>query len=174
MIKRIFVDMDGVIADFDKRYFELFQVRSHYLKEVGRIEEYDRNWNRFVNEWHFGTLEYYEGAEQLIQFLNTLNVEKCILSSSSNFDQHLDIFQQKSFWLVSRKINWSPVIVPGKKYKKAFAEPCSLLIDDTLTNVNDFRNFGGGAILHENAEKTIKEVQKLLENSKETPELQLS
>lgn len=168
MIKRIFVDMDGVLSDFDKRYFDLFQARSIDLKEAGRLDEYDDNWNRFVKEWHFGTLDFFKGAELLIEYLNSLSVEKVILSSSANFVQHNDIVFQKTYWLRVRKIEWAPVILPGKRYKKAFAEPSAVLIDDTPSNVNDFRNYGGGAVLHRNVEETIKELQKIMSFGKET------
>ena len=171
---RIFVDMDGVLSDFDKRYFELFNVKSIELKQAGKLSEYDDNWNMFVSGRNFATLEKYEKAYLLIDFLNTINVEKSILSSASCFDLYNEIREDKEYWLRRHGIYWPAVVVPGKKYKKAFADPNSILIDDTASNVNDFRNYGGSAILHETVEKTIEEVKKWLKACNETHNLQLS
>lgn len=156
--RRIFVDMDGVLSDFDKRYFELFGVPSLHLREIGKHKEYRKNWKQFVEGDNFTLLDFAPGAQELIFFLNSLKVEKVILSSSAGFEFYENILMQKITWLKKRGINWAPIIVPGKRYKKGFANRESILIDDTSANIMDFIEAGGNAVLHKDYKHTINKV----------------
>lgn len=152
---RIFVDMDGVLTDFDKRYFELFNMPSLYLREQGRHKDYRKNWKHFVETKQFETLEMNEGAANLIVFLNSIKAEKAILSSTAGFEYYNEISEQKRNWLTKMGINWPYIFTPGKKFKKAFAASNTVLIDDTITNINDFNLAGGYGIMHTDANITI-------------------
>jgi hypothetical protein len=154
-MKRIFVDMDGVLCDFDKHYFEMFGVNGLDLRKAGKDKEYRRNWKAFVSSNGFAFLDYHEGAQKLISFLHSLDVEKVILSSSAGYEFYETIREQKVFWLKRHNIDWTPIVVPGKKYKKGFADANSFLIDDTWANIDDFEEAGGKAILHSDVDVTI-------------------
>lgn len=155
--RRIFVDMDGVLADYNKQYIKLFGMSPYDLREKSE-KEYRRTWKTIVADSHFAFLDLHEGAKELINFLNSLKVEKVVLSSAAGFDYYEEIQQQKVFWLKKNNINWTPIIVPGKKYKKAFADKNSFLIDDTVSNVEDFIEAGGCAVLHNDVNTTISSV----------------
>ena len=154
-MKTLFVDMDGVLSDFDARYQSEFgklpqEVRDH--KERG---EYSRLWNKFIDDQNFKSLPYFDGAEELIEFINELtNVRVCILTSSGGFDRHRDVQEQKLFWLRSRGIKWPAIVVPGRRFKARFTDgQQTALIDDTFDVIQSFNNAGGLGIHHKPHEK---------------------
>jgi hypothetical protein len=55
--------------------------------------------------------------------------------------------------------------VPGKRHKHIFAHPTSLLIDDTLKNVEQFIAAKGQAIHHISVEDTVRELKSMLSQS---------
>ena len=59
--------------------------------------------------------------------------------------------------MVNHGIKWPVILVPGKKIKQYYARPDNLLIDDTLSNVVEWRDRDGQAILHTSWKETIEE-----------------
>ena len=47
MITKIYLDMDGVLCDFEKRYKKLFDELPEYSR---RNKEWSENWTTFVEE----------------------------------------------------------------------------------------------------------------------------
>ena len=45
-IQKIYLDMDGVLSDFNQRYKEIFKQKALSTRERG--EKHDDNWNQFV------------------------------------------------------------------------------------------------------------------------------
>ena len=152
-MKTIFVDMDGVLCDFDKRYAEFFGVTTREVRHNKSRKEYRRLWNDFIDRDGFATLDLYPGATQLIEWLNRQKAEKCILSSSGGMERHNDVVAQKIKWLCSHGITWPTAIVPGRKFKAGFAGIDNALIDDHPENVEQFTKSGGFGILHESDRK---------------------
>jgi hypothetical protein len=150
-ITKIYLDMDGVVADFYKRYIHLYNV---VPSEVSK-KEFDLHFADFILTRQFQTLELMPGAIELIEFLRGLDVPTEILSSTSNENRHTDISEQKLKWLENHQIDFKPNLVPGKRLKKAYASPTSILIDDTPQNIDQWRQQGGIGILHENVTTTL-------------------
>lgn len=149
-IKKIFVDMDGVLADFKKKWDELYG--------QGQYEKFDRSrFNDFVSNHEFAVLDLMPDAESLIKYLdekwNHVPIE--ILSSTANENHSETISQQKRTWLNRHDIGWKGNFVPGKKYKYTYAEPGYVLIDDDKQNIEDWSKAGGIGILHRDAMTTI-------------------
>lgn len=156
---KIYLDMDGVLADFDKQYELLFGVRP---KEVTkRDEHFHKNWDAFVLDEGFTRLELFPGADRLLKYIESLDVPVEILSSSGGSKWHLEVTTQKHQWLRTRGIPHRPNIVPGGHKKAEFAGPWNILVDDTLRVVENYRKAGGTAILHTDADETIVELSKL-------------
>ena len=91
-VKCIYVDMDGVLADFRKRYIELFDadpMDSHKHKKMRD------NWNKFVDDDGFQTLDMMPDAKIGIKFLNGLDIPIKILGSTANEKQYPPIVKQK-------------------------------------------------------------------------------
>lgn len=149
-MKHIWLDMDGVLCDFQKKYQLLFDVTTQEARKMDR-KKYHQIWDDFVDMRAFATLDWYPGGEELVEYMRTLDPKKIqigILSSSGGFDRQREVQEQKTEWLSRHFIDWPTVIVPGRRYKAGFARPDSILIDDTPDNITSFVKAGGAAIEH--------------------------
>ena len=55
-----------------------------------------------------------------------------------------------------------PIFVPGKQHKKQFAQPDTIIIDDTYAVIEAWENSGGIAIHHLNTPTTIQHLKAIL------------
>lgn len=144
-ISCIYLDMDGVIADFVKRYKELY----HMLpREAEKSKKFDHFFDEFIASNQFATLDVMPGALDAIAFLRKLNVPTQILSSTANEKRYDAISKQKMIWLQTHGITFTPNFVPGKRHKYKYAAPDKIIIDDTESVIDDWRAAGGIGILH--------------------------
>jgi predicted secreted acid phosphatase len=156
---KIYLDLDGVLCDFEKRYTELFDSTP---KEARDRKEFHPNWKTFVKEKNFEKLDWFPGGKELLKYVESLNVPIEILSSSGGEKFHGEVTAQKIHWLRNHGISYKANIVSGRKKKKEFAEPNAILIDDTEDVIDDFNNAGGIGILHKDSGKTIEKLKALL------------
>ena len=151
-ITKIYLDMDGVIADFDKRYKELYNIAP---KEADTYKTFDKFFTTFIAEKQFAKLDLMPDAMELINYLRSLPIPTEILSSTSSEKRDAEIREQKVEWLHKHKLTFPINLVPGKRLKRNFSNPSSLLIDDTAQNIDQWRAEGGVGILHTDAITTI-------------------
>ena len=151
-ITKIYLDMDGVIADFNKRYKELYKI---YPSEADDYKVFDGFFTKFIATGEFATLDLMPDAMELIDYLRSLSIPTEILSSTSSERRDADIRKQKLEWLAKHNIEFPPILVPGKRHKKDYSNPNSLLIDDTSANIDQWRREGGIGILHTDTLTTI-------------------
>jgi hypothetical protein len=144
-IECIYLDMDGVIADFVKRYEELFGMSPNKAEKDKR---FNKLFDMFIQDNNFATLDLMSGAMEGIEFLRKSNVPTQMLTSTANERRHEEIMKQKSIWLQSHGITFNPIFVPGKHLKQNYATPQRILIDDTSSNITDWKKAGGIGILH--------------------------
>jgi hypothetical protein len=156
---KIYLDMDGVIADFAKRYKELFHITP---EQADRTRNFGPHFNTFIENKQFANLELMPDARMLLDHLNTLDIPVEILSSTAKQDSHADISDQKRVWLISHGINYPRNFVPGKSLKYTFATPESIIIDDTFSVIIDWVEARGTAIHHTDAASTIASLDALL------------
>jgi len=156
---KIYLDMDGVIADFAKRYKELFLITP---EQADRSRNFAGYFKSFIDTKQFANLDMMPDARMLLDHLNTLDIPVEILSSTAKQDSHVDISDQKRVWLISQGINYPRNFVPGKSLKYTFAAPESIIIDDTLSVISDWVEAGGTAIHHTDAASTIASLDALL------------
>jgi hypothetical protein len=151
-ITKIYLDMDGVIADFNKRYKEQYKMEP---REAEKNKEFDKFFDKFIADGEFATLDLMPDAMQLINYLRSLNVPTDILSSTASEKRDAAIRPQKLEWLKKHNIEFHPILVPGKRHKKDYSNANSVLIDDTPVNIDQWRREGGIGILHTDALTTI-------------------
>jgi hypothetical protein len=151
-ISRIFLDMDGVIADFSKRYKELYNMEP---REAEKHKQFDKLFTEFIATGQFATLDLMDGAMDGVEFLRKAPVPTQILSSTANEARYDAVSKQKMVWLQTHGITFTPNFVPGKRHKYKFATPDSIIIDDTESVIDDWRKAGGIGILHKDWPTTL-------------------
>ena len=152
LINKIFLDLDGVVADFSKRYKELYHMEP---REAEKNKKFDHQFKEFIDTQQFATLDLMPGAMVLVDFLKTLPIPTEILSSTGRQESFDAVSKQKKIWLDTHNITFKQNFVPGKKHKYKFATPESIIIDDTWSVIEDWRNAGGVGIWHKSAPETL-------------------
>jgi hypothetical protein len=152
-ISMIYLDMDGVIADFTKRYKELYHMEP---REAEKNKQFDNFFNEFIATGQFAKLDLMPGAMDGLTFLRKhLTIPTQILSSTANEARYEDISNQKFIWLQTHGITFSTNFVPGKRHKYKFAAPDKIIIDDTESVIDDWKKAGGVGILHKDWVTTL-------------------
>jgi hypothetical protein len=156
---KIYLDMDGVLANFDKQYELVFGARPTDIKD--RTKHFWSHWDEFVTGKNFTKLELLPDAKTLMKACDLLQVPVEILSSTGNEKYYNEIAAQKTEWLKAHGITYKTNFVAGGSKKAQFADPWNILVDDTPKVVDAYVKAGGTAILHTDADTTIKQLLKL-------------
>jgi hypothetical protein len=152
-ISCIYLDMDGVIADFVKRYKEMYGMLP---REAEKKKEFDKYFDEFIATKQFETLDLMPDAMQGLVFLRKhLTIPTQMLSSTANEERYDEISRQKMIWLQTHGITFTPNFVPGKRHKYKFAAPDKIIIDDTESVIDQWRAAGGIGILHKDWPTTL-------------------
>ena len=155
--------MDGVLCNFEKRYRELYGD----ISESDRRSTFRKNFSDFIATNQFATLEPMPDFWLLKTHLDSLNIPKQILSSTAYQETYETISKQKIEWLHNAMVLWpDPIFVPGKRFKYQFAQPDTIIIDDTLSVIEDWRKAGGIAIWHKDALSTISQLELYVKSPK--------
>lgn len=161
-INCIYLDMDGVIADFEKRYLELYNVTPESTRNN---KQFGGFFDNFIEGNNFATLDLMPDAMQLVMALRNALPPTQILSSTANPKRHEAISKQKIEWLEMQGIDFQRNLVPGKELKKKYARTDTLIIDDTESVIDDWRAAGGVAILHKNVADTLVQLKFILDSA---------
>ena len=153
----IYVDMDGVIADFFSELAKHYKV--NHWKD---LPDRDGSVKGLAGTDFFGRLPKFESSDDLIAFIdNTTDGQWSILSSPLRGDHDNSGFW-KRHWL--KKHNYNPVeaIFTGRKESyatnKAEKTP-NILIDDKPANIERWANAGGIGILYQANENSLEELK---------------
>ena len=144
-INKLYLDMDGVLCDFNKRYTEIFNVSPEITRDNKSFNGY---FDKFIETKQFETLDLMPDAINLMNYLRRTGIPVTILSSTSSEDRDAEIRPQKLKWLKDHQIEFPVILVPGGHLKAEYATPDSLLIDDTAKVIDSFRRAGGIGILY--------------------------
>lgn len=158
----LYLDMDGVLANFDKKFQELKTLYEHDEEDHVRFRDAVMKYNIFED------LEYMPDANVLLNHVSKLrNVNIEILTSKGTFDvvRGEAAQEQKLIWLKKKNIPYKPNFVRTKTEKAKFATPYSILIDDSIGCITPFNNAGGHGILHSNdsVKQTLFELDRIIE-----------
>lgn len=161
---QIYVDMDGVLADFDAH-------KVKYFKDSG-LDIFKKPYNPKHDEifWSVIRKEHPRWFLQLPSmpdmgelWFELDNHSPIILSAipGPKKEKVRETLFQKQHWLKDRSIYW-PAIFCLRSHKQDYATPNSILIDDDEKNIAEWRKKGGIGILHTSAVESIKELKKTL------------
>lgn len=150
--EKIFIDMDGVLSDFNKH----FKNRHGVLPSEYEAEnDSDLFWEAVYEEPRFfETMPIMSNAKKLWNFCQRLakgNV--VILSSPSRVNSQLCVLQKRTW--IDRHIGYdTPAIFESNKAK--YAGSGRLLIDDTPKKIDAWRKAGGIGCLYKDYDSAIK------------------
>ncbi len=150
---KIYCDMDGVIADFERGYEELTGIDLQgEFKPEGK-EFWGPISKAGVGFW--AGLKWMPDGQQLWDYIKPFNPQ---LLSAPSREQSSRI--GKHVW-VKHKIPGTRLILRYANKKKELASPESILIDDRQNNIDQWEAAGGIGILHTSAANTISQLKKL-------------
>jgi 5'-nucleotidase len=151
--KPIYLDMDGVLADFDRHYDQLIGRRTAEGKvlwdEVARYPSF------------FLDLALMEGAREL-----WAAVPKDRRRILSGFPEEIDYAAaQKRQWLKRNNFEIDEdrvLLVPGRREKRSYSRPGHILIDDWQPVIFAWEEGGGTGIWYRNAEQAIGDLRRCI------------
>jgi hypothetical protein len=158
---KIYLDMDGVLADFFAEYAKLAGITSGNYRDIPPAKA-DPTLNKMVGTDFFYRLPKFTTADSLVQLALSYAPEYNICSSPLRGD-HSNSEHWKREWI---KKNLSPqpheIIITGQKERHAVNADGSpnILIDDRGTNIVAWRARGGIGIKYQADEDSLDVVQK--------------
>ena len=150
---KIYVDMDGVLVDFDGGYEKLTGMTTREADEKGP-EFFWKPISKAGAKWWI-TLNWMPDGKQLWDYVKKYNPE--LLSAPSREEASK---MGKRIW-VKRELPGAKLILRSADKKQEFASPTSILIDDREKNIEQWEAAGGIGILHTDAASTIKKLKEL-------------
>jgi len=150
-IGKIYLDMDGVLADFVAGV----QGPDFLNGPLWNEQTYDHRKVEFTNKRLFRNLPYMPGALDLIAWVKDSNLPWEILTCSGLINRPL-VVADKTEWI--RQYVCPSVVVSSTlkgKDKKIFARPNHVLVDDKKSNIEHWEKAGGIGILHKDPKETL-------------------
>ena len=159
-LKQIFLDMDGVLADFETTCSKMLgekvwnNTRGHLL--------YDDNKRELTARHLFRKLKPYPDAWKLVDWCANSGIPTEILTAAGTVNRQI---------VIKDKIDWTReyvhpdwLLIPTFKgsQKAAFAHKKAVLIDDRPKNIECWVEAGGIGILHTSAEDTVAKLNEIV------------
>lgn len=163
MTRNLFVDMDGVLADFTGTVIEL--IGQNWKDERDIV-----HWHKFIGYSNlFEILKPLPDAFELWNYVNDISYEgnwripQILTALPKHGMQYFpDCVTHKRQWIHNYlgdkiKVNFGPFPVD----KQYHCSPGDILIDDSTMNIDQWRSRGGVGILHRSAAETISKLKEL-------------
>jgi len=168
-IKKIFFDMDGVLADFDKGVLEMCGIVT-LPQNADFPPGYDENlWEKVREAGHFyDKLDFIPGAKEMFDDIYEQFGAKCeILTGVPKPSRNIpEASEDKVKWV--RRLLSKDIVVNtvARKDKKNYCtgKDC-ILVDDYDRNINEWEASGGTGVLFTTAEEVVKKIKELSENN---------
>ena len=168
----VYIDMDGVLADFFGGVEKLYGV-GHW-KELSKDNKLDLKQeviNRITGTDFFATLPEFPGADQLITMVKKFTGSSFSILTSPLRGDHEVSSKYKKLWIEQHIENPAQTIITGRKESyatdKASGTP-NILIDDRPVNIERWQGAGGYGILYQANRDPLSKVQQALDNYGQT------
>ena len=150
---RIFLDCDGVLADFDTGFMQLTGINSAEYEDIYGTKDFWTTIHKATD--FFGTLPLMPGAQELYDAV--AHIRPIILTGCpfGNWAEH-----QKFGWR-NRRFPGTPMITCLSRNKRDFCQPGDILVDDITKYQHLWEQSGGTFVLHTSAESTIQQLKEL-------------
>ena len=163
-IEKIYFDMDGVLADFDRGIQELCHMEP--LNQASKSEaDDDAMWEAVKNVGHFyDKLEFMPGALNMFKILYDRYGDKCEILSGIPKPRRgiMTSGEDKAAW-VHRFLGEDIVVnIVFREEKKMYVKGSGyILIDDLEKNIKEWNEAGGTGIHFTNADEVLKKIADL-------------
>jgi len=158
-IRQLFIDMDGVLADFESG---LSEVLGHKVRLSDVADVYNDRKREVTSKHLFRRLKPLPDAWKLVDWALNSGIHTEILTAAGTINRTI-VIKDKIDWIKEYCTDhW--IIIPTLKgsQKAAFAHSKAVLIDDRQRNIDCFVEAGGIGILHTTAENTINKLNDII------------
>ncbi len=159
----IYVDMDGVLADFLKGAGLATDMtfKTHMDWEKVKKVEWKTLADMGADFW--AGLPWNKGGKKLWSFVRQYNPN--ILSAFPQAQENKQhAINGKKRWIKRELTGVNKIHIVRGQEKQDYAEPTAILIDDSPRNIDQFNAKGGIGILHKNTNDTIKQLKAIIRN----------
>ena len=161
---KIFFDMDGVLADFDRGVAELLGLEPHE-QGTSSAEYEDELYDRMSRYGHFyEDLQPLPGALDMFRHLYERYPDRCAILSGIPKPSRGVVYagEDKRRWIERYFGPEVQVNIVLRKEKPLYCTgPECILIDDYARNITEWETAGGTGILHTGAEETLERLKQL-------------
>ncbi len=156
----LYLDMDGVVADFDE-----YAYLTIGAPPSGGIYA-DDVWQKLATNYRiYRDLKKTAYADQLVEeckdFTLTKEIDLCFLTAVPKANDIKWAFYDKVIWAQTHYPGIPVFFGPYSKDKWSHCVPGDILIDDRSSNIDEWREAGGIAIHHIGFDTTLYELFKL-------------
>lgn len=161
--RTIFVDMDGVISDWDIWFKHISGglPEDEYKTKFGNNSAFELVKSKGINWW--ATMPWTDDGKKLWTFINDNFLEVKILTASGSPGQASSYAKKgKLIWIqrnLPELIEGDFIIVGPASEKWKYCNPGDILVDDSEKNISDWTRAGGEGVLHRNYYDTISKLK---------------
>lgn len=157
---KVYIDMDGVIADFDAKVSEITNNKYGLPdfptgKMWSAIQRYDADVEPF-----YESLEKMPGADALVDFATSNFSEVAILTATGFTPKN--VVEQKGKWIKVNYPGMKLITVTKSPEKAIYANPRAILIDDREKAIDPWKKAGGIGILFTSSGQAIGELKRFI------------
>ena len=159
-VRQIFLDMDGVLADFESTCSEMLGLKIWNTEEGHKL--YDQNKRMLTAKHMFRQLDPMPDAWKLVDYCINSGIHTEILTAAGTVNRTI-VIKDKIDW-IRRHIHPYWIVIPTFKgsQKASFAHKKAVLIDDRQENIDHWVEAGGIGILHRSADGTIEQLDYII------------
>jgi len=157
MINKVFLDMDGVLVDFNKKVCTIFNL-PYPPKKYDFFEEIRKKVNTICTDVFWELLDWMPDGKEILKLVETFYSKKQIYLLSCPMPNS-DSWTGKRLWVERNMPDYEDRLIITPASKEIFAQHDILLIDDKDLNVLNFRANGGKAILVARPWNTLRKVK---------------